>query len=421
MSSDRTEALQILGNLSKAVEMWVGDGNEGHLTRWLGRELDREGAPIRLSNTDMHTSIRLIGGMLGSKKGTPDLSPARLAELILAALRFARPDGSPSMTFDSSGGDPASTWTSTDWARRYRGTGIARVLGWWFDPKTKEQSPPPLPAWSAKDRVLAALRPDWLATGDFLTVDHREAREPCKFELFGGGRSWLGPIWSGPETVEPNSRPKPRTWITGSVADLVEWSYLAGKTRITRSALLLRGRRMAVLSVQADGIECFSGSNCTMRVSLPPEIFCKAVKGSRALSLSRTKDRGSAQVLPLALPDLPYVSDRGEFQAQDNGLTLTQTFHGRRTWLPLVVSWEPARNRTTVNWRTLTVSERARPVPADRAFAARLSWSNHETYVIYRSLGPPAPRAFLGHQTRARFLFGQFTEDGTIKPILTVN
>ena len=53
--------------------------------------------------------------------------------------------------------------------------------------------------------------------------------------------------------------------------------------------------------------------------------------------------------------------------------------------------------------------------------AARVSWGREETYIIYRSLGPPAPCVFLGYQTSARFLIGQFTTDGDFKPIFTVD
>ena len=137
------------------------------------------------------------------------------------------------------------------------------------------------------------------------------------------------------------------------------------------------------------------------------------MEGSRAWLLAEPKRRGSAQVLPIGLPCLPYATDRGRFQVEGRELALTQAAEGRRCWLPLLVSWDPTRNRKAVNWRILTVSERSRAVSSDRAFAARVSWGRDETYVVYRSLGPPAPRAFLGYQTRARFLFGQFTTDGT--------
>ena len=78
--------------------------------------------------------------------------------------------------------------------------------------------------------------------------------------------------------------------------------------------------------------------------------------------------------LPIGLPCLPYVTDRGRFQLEGRDLVLTQAGDCRRRWLPVLVSWDSARNRKAVNWRVLTVSERSRPVPPDRAFAARVSW-----------------------------------------------
>jgi hypothetical protein len=421
MNADENDGHRILENLSRAVEIWVGQSNGEKLTRWLTRELDAEGGPIRLKIAELHACIEILAGSRRNGESWPKEVDPRVAGLILTALRFARPDGGPSMSFDDLTADPSRTWKSADWAGWYRGTGIGRILGWWFDPKTKEQAPPPLPAWSAPDRVLAILRADWQATGDFLAVDHRDARSHCRFELFGGGRPWLGPGWSGPDAGGPTSGPKPRSWITGSVADFAEWSYRAGRTRVTRSALLLRGRSMAMLSVLVEGTEASSGSGWTMRLSLPPTISATPLEGSRALVLAEPKRRGSAQVLPIGLPSLPYTTDRGRFHCDDRDLALTQAPGGRRCWLPLLVSWDSTRHRKPVNWRILTVSERSRAVSADRAFAARVSWGRDETYVIYRSLGPPAPRAFLGFQTRARFLVAQFTPDGSVKPILAID
>ena len=89
--------------------------------------------------------------------------------------------------------------------------------------------------------------------------------------------------------------------------------------------------------------------------------------------------------------------------------------------MPLLVSWDGLRHRKRLSWRVLTVSEDAKICPPDLAFAVRVSWGRDETYVIYRSLGPPALRAFLGHQTRARFLIGQFTDEGTVEPLVSVD
>ena len=114
----------------------------------------------------------------------------------------------------------------------------------------------------------------------------------------------------------PTSRPKPRTWITGSAADLAEWTYRDGPTRIARSALLLRGRRLAMLSVLIEGRDASSDVGWTMRLSLPPAIAAAPLAGSRALVLAESKRRGSAQVLPIGLPCLPYATDRGRSRSR---------------------------------------------------------------------------------------------------------
>jgi hypothetical protein len=343
----------------------------------------------------------------------------RITGLVLAALRFARPDGTPGTHFAEPGRDLTLARTSAEWADWYRGTDIAWVLRTWFSPEKKVQAPLPLPAWASSDRVLAILRADWREDGDFLAVDHRDGRSPCRFELFGEGRPWLGPEWSSAEAVEATSRPKPRTWMTGARADLAEWSYRVGETRITRSALLLRGRRLALVSVLAER-RSSSGPGLPVRLSLPPTVAAAPMEDCRGVRLTAAKTRGSAQVLPIGLPCRDYPTDRGRFQVEGRELVLNQALR-RRGWLPLLVSWDPTRHRKSLQWRVLTVSERLRAARPDRAFAARVSWGRDETYVIYRSLGTPVPRAFLGHQTRARFLFAQFTRDGEVKPILTVD
>lgn len=135
------------------------------------------------------------------------------------------------------------------------------------------------------------------------------------------------------------------------------------------------------------------------------------------LLLAQSPRRGTAQVVPIGLPRLAYATDQGRFAADGGDLVLSHASAGRRTWLPLLVSWDVPRHRKQLHWRVLTVSEQSRIVSADRAIAVRVSWGRQENYVIYRSLAPPAPRVFLGHRTENRFLVGRFTDQGIIEPI----
>jgi hypothetical protein len=188
--------------------------------------------------------------------------------------------------------------------------------------------------------------------------------------------------------------------------------------RVIQSALLLRGRRLALVAVLAES-RAPAGPTSSMRLALPPMVAAAPMEACRGVVLTAPRKRGSVQVLPIGLPCLDYPTDRGRFLVEGRELVLNQAPPGRRCWLPLLVSWDSDRHRKTLRWRVLTVSERARAARGERAFAVRVSWGRDETYVIYRSLGPPTPRAFLGHQTRARFLLGEFTTGGDVKPIVS--
>ena len=69
----------------------------------------------------------------------------------------------------------------------------------------------------------------------------------------------------------------------------------------------------------------------------------------------------------------------------------------------------------------LTVSERSKICRPGAAFAARIGWGLGDGLVVYRSLTRAAPRAFLGHQTSSRFLIGQFSAEGHVIPLLSID
>src|SRR5262249_22687908 len=152
-----------------------------------------------------------------------------------------------------------------DWLKQLNAPGWDVVARWWF-PRTirgkKGPSGPPLPAYSCEDRPLAMLRADWNQDGDLLAIDQRDRAQGCGLELFGAGKPWLGPRW---ETTLTAGSARPTFWTTGPYADLAEWSFRDGDTRVTRTALLLRGRRLALLAEMREG----PGTEATLEVELP--------------------------------------------------------------------------------------------------------------------------------------------------------
>jgi hypothetical protein len=420
MNADSIKRDRTLEALRRALADWARHGNEQPLTRWLGRELDSQGTPIRLPISDWHDCLK---GVLRAKPhdgAWPSHWDEPITRLIQTTFWFTRKDGAAVTELEPSNSKRPMVWTSRDYAIESRGLCAERIIEHWQSKAKASDVDGARPAWGGSNRVLDVLRPGWPIEDDFLAIDHRDAKSSCRIELFGAGRAWLGPLWTTDANHTATSTPKPQYWISNSSSGLAEWSYRAGEARITQSALMLGECSLALLSVHVDNRHPLL-SNPGLSISLPRGISAAPIENSRGLLLTPSSKRGSAQVLPVGLPSLPYPTERGAFLIQNDGLVLSQKSAGRRSWLPLLVSWDLKRHRKELNWRILSVSENSRNVPPDRAFAVRVSWGRDETYVIYRSLAKPAPRAFLGHQTTARFLVGSFKADGTVQPILKVD
>jgi hypothetical protein len=411
-----------LESLARALDGWLREGRHEALQRWLSRELDGEGAPVRLGSSFWSDCLSRLLDARGERRRWPASIDRRVLALGRCLLRFSRPDGT--QVADFSHGSELDRWHSVlaTLALTFPRSGEARVIGWWLEHRDGLHIPPPLPAFSSTRRVLAVLRAGWRKADDLLAIDQMREEPSSQFELFGAGCSWLGPDWrvSG---VPPLTRlPRPGAWISSSVADLAEWSFRSGNIRVTRTALLLRSQKTALLSDLIDGPGVLSETVSSV-YSLPPDVVAEPMADCRGMLLRTPATKSTAFVLPLALPALPYPTERGQFSAAEAGGALHYglTRRGGRCWLPLLVTWDARRRRKRVSWRVLTVAENARICSPDRAFAARVSWGRDETLVIYRSLGPPARRSFLGYQTRARFLLGRFTREGIVEPLVSLD
>ena len=411
--------------LDDALAAWVRSRSTGPLARWFDRELDEDGVPKALPASRWADALgRLLAAVAERPEAWPERFDARVEGWVRASLRFSRPDGN--VAFSRGPAPKAVRRLYRDWAERLSDPGFATVLDWWFpQPSRGRHAPPPLPAYGRTDRPLAVLRANWTRDGDFLAVDHREPGATSAFELFAGGRPWLSPTWASGPAGEADAdddavgRARPTVWTSHSSADLFEWSFKAGPARVTRSALLLRGRKVALVGEQWDGPNDPGG----FRLGLADGVDAFPVPESRALVLMPGRGRGSVRVYPLGLPNAPYPTPLGDLGASGGELVLRQPAPegSRRAWRCLLFSWEPQRNRQKTDWRTLTVSRASKPCGAGVAFGARIRWGQDETLLVYRSLAAHASRAVLGHQTNARFLVGLFSTEGEVEPLARVD
>ena len=406
-----------LKRLQRAIDAWSCRRNERPLVQWLRKEIDASGALMHVDLCDWLLALEMILQVEPIDGVWPTAWLAPLSQLIDAVFWYSRPDGTTATVFPVRDKTSSFRWAALLGSNACRDARVKKMIKSVLATIENGGATRSTPGWPADRHALSILRPDG---ADFVAIDHRKPGATCQFEVFGAGVSWLGPQWSVDTQSAPVTRSKPTSWFSEPSAVLAEWSNRAADARIARCALALRGRSLALVAALVDN-PADENAVYTMTVSLPDGVVATAVEGSRSTRLSRPGKRSTAQVLPIALPSLPYPTERGELTAADGALVLKQSSQGKRCWLPLLISWSAARNRRPLEWRVLSVSEKSKNVSSDRAFAARVSWGRGESYVIYHSLARPASRAFLGYQTSARMLVGLFHSNGSVEPLIQID
>lgn len=400
MASQETPA-----SLQKAIDAWEKWGDSTSLERWLSRELDASGAPVGIPLEVWPDAVDQIAQANAVRSGWPEAVEDRVADLVRMLMRFCRPDGRPAIFPNQT--SPRAYWKRV--AASIVRPDIDRVLSWWLPGRDAEPAPPPLPAWSSTDRAMGVLRADWTPRGDFLVFDQRQGNSGTRFELFGAGVPWLGPIWSAPSS---DSTARPTAWGTNSAADVAEWTYRSGARQVTRLVLLLRGRRMAILADQVEGLA--TDEVWVTHMDVPAPLSVESIPDQAGLALRKRPGAKVAQLAPLSGAQL-------EFDPTTRRISLAQKSRQGKALMVMLVSWDAQRARKALAWKPLTVSERGAACTPDLAWASRVGWGRGDSFVIYRSLGAAERRSFLGFTTTARFAVGRFaTPEGDVEPIVTL-
>jgi hypothetical protein len=402
----------------KAIDAWRIRRDPRPLSTWLARNLDPDGVPRRLPVTQWWPLLEMIDAVAPDEDDEAfEPIEAQIEGFLHAALRFSRPDGSA--VFSDEHRPSGRGRLLARLAGRLADTQVETIARWWFPTLFRPRrapSSPLLPAFSASEATgpLAILRADWLARGDFLAIDQRAQPTSGLLELVGGGTRWLGPAW---DRGQDAGRSRLTFWSSTPSADCAEWTFRRGAAKVTRFAVFFRSRKLALVSEQVDG----GAANLpTLRLQTAPGVEVKTARGRREARL--TSGRSSCVVVPIGLPEGSFPTAHGSFRIDGRDLVLNQRAEPRRSWLPLLVNWDAGRNRLPVQWRRLTVSENSKVCKPGTAIAFRVWWGTQkESLLIYRSLGPPALRAFLGHQTRSRIVIGRFDHEGNVEPFLKVD
>ena len=96
-------------------------------------------------------------------------------------------------------------------------------------------------------------------------------------------------------------------------AEIAEWSYRLGTTKVTQTILLLAGRRIALLSALFEARAPLPAEPERSPGTSPVDRGRADSRDCRGFRLTGPKRSDSAQVLPIALPSLSYETERGGF------------------------------------------------------------------------------------------------------------
>ncbi|WZO96721.1 hypothetical protein EP7_003726 [Isosphaeraceae bacterium EP7] len=224
---------------------------------------------------------------------------------------------------------------------------------------------------------------------------------------------WLGADWPSP----PGSSPAQLLWSKSSAeVAAADWSVSIGQTRVIRTIAVLRRFKVALIAEQVEQ----GHGEWSISFPLPAGSVARKIHEKPSILVEREGALGFGQILPLSLECRDDAGCLDRFDVRSGNLTMTRTLQGGVSYSAILIAWGRPRSTSPATWTPLTVTEQARECPGTRAFAVRASWGKDQ-FVVYRSLAEPTLRAFLGHQTSAKFLMGRFTPTGTVQPIILQN
>jgi len=276
------------------------------------------------------------------------------------------------------------------------------------------------PVFQSDVSHLACLRTNWSPQANSFVVSHH--RPYPAVELAAHGKVLLSGDWEIDVRVDGRSLPfagpwSCACWSSDQDADYLELkAQLSDGVQVERQVLLAREDDLLLL---ADAV--IGPSNARIeyasRLPLVPIVAAEPETRTRTCRLSGLVPH--ARVIPLGLPCERVVGCAGGLGSSAGVLELRQTAVGA-LFAPLAIEWNPSRHRNSAAWRSLTVAQDGRSVPASAAAGHRLQIGASQ-WLVYRSLCQTAEtRTVLGHHTLYETVIGRFTTGGSVEPLVSI-
>lgn len=416
------EASRAMDNLAEYLECAAEDPST-----WIGG-----GATYLRAELASVLRCRILADAIGFRGWFAPQQKA-IAELLIHASRWARPDGTQLLAADSTAPKAQAVWDAlASQTRNPKKLSAAMILSGLAKGKrsdAKESVPAAkLPALTqySESAACAVAQSDWRNKGCRLAIDYSKANM-CIEALGPKGKTVLAGKWSLDFLLEGKQQPQTGDWqevcwFSDEDVDYLELETQFGDgIRVQRQFALLRAERLLYL---ADAVLTEQESDLSLESSIPLGSTSKFAPANKTTEGFIESPAGKSLVLPLFLPEwrrqISINSSRDSFTSVGSSLVAKVHQKARCVYNPVLISLCSSHAKQPFTWRHLTVADELRIVRPEEAQAFRVQFGTDQLFV-YRNLDKPVRRTALGFHTFDDFFIGRFdAEDGEMDTIVQV-
>ena len=420
--SSLAEANQAMDNLAEYLECAAEDSSA-----WI-----REGATYLRAELASVLRCRVLADAIGFRGWYAPQQKA-IAELLIHASRWARPDGTQLLAAESTAPKAQAVWdalaSQTRSPKKLSASMILSGLAKGKRSDAKESIPATkLPALTqySESAACAVAQSDWRNKGCRLAIDYSKANM-CIEALGPKGKTVLAGKWTLDLLLEGKQQSQTGDWqevcwFSDEDVDYLELETQFGDgIRIQRQLALLRAERLLYLS---DSVLAEKECDLSLESRIPMGPSSEFAPAEKTTEGFIESDAGRSLLLPLFLPEwrrqLSIADSRDSFTSAGSSLVAKVHQKSKRIYNPILISLCSSHAKQAFTWRHLTVADELRIVRPEEAQAFRVQFGTDQLFV-YRNLGKAVRRTALGFHTLDDFFLGRFdAEDGEMDTIVQV-
>lgn len=280
----------------------------------------------------------------------------------------------------------------------------------WYSPSTQSD-------WAA----MALLRTGYEVDANSIWIDWDSSEIRLALSAFGCavvGGDWQVDIQVNGQEVNPVGDWTCTCWFQDDEVAFAELERgSTDETRHVRHVMLHLKDHFAVLAESV--LTKNQDDQIVLQTSLPVASNVQPTVGKVTREIFLATKGPACRFIPAWLPDDRIDSTDGDCRTENGMLKCAAVGQGG-VFMPLLIDWAPKNSKREADWTKLTITEDSQILTGHKAEAVRTRIGRQQL-LMYRSLSPgDTLRAVLGHHTANETVYGKFTNEGEVEPLVMV-